>query len=208
MVAGATGLVGREVLAALLADKANRTIHVLGRKAPALQDARIVVHQVDFRQLPKLPQADEVYVALGTTIKAAGSQAAFRSIDFDAVLAVARAAHATGTSRLGVVSAMGADPGSRVFYNRTKGEMEQALSGIGYRSVVIARPALLTGDRARLGQPERPGERIGLQLSRLLKPLIPANYRPIAASRVAASLIAAVRAAPPGQHVLMSGAMQ
>jgi uncharacterized protein YbjT (DUF2867 family) len=103
---------------------------------------------------------------------------------------------------------MGADAGSRVFYNRTKGETEQALAGIGFERLVVARPSLLVGDRGPLGQPQRPGERIGLQLSRVLGPLIPAHYRPIAAQRVAASLIAAVRAGVPGQRVLLSGAMQ
>ena len=208
MVAGATGLVGREVLAALLADRRNRSIHVLGRRAPDLTDARIVVHLVDFRHLPALPPVDEVYVALGTTIKVAGTEAAFRAVDHDAVLAVAQAAHASGAARLGVVSAMGADPDSRVFYNRTKGEVEKALAGIGYHCLVMARPSLLVGDRTRLGQPERAGERIGLQVSRLLRPLIPANYRPIEAARVARSLIAAVRDGAPGQRLLLSGAMQ
>ena len=208
MVAGATGLVGREVLAALLADRHNRTVHVLGRRAPAVQDPRIVLHQVDFARLPVLPAVDEVYIALGTTIKVAGSQAAFSAIDRDAVVAVARAAHAAGARRLGVVSAMGADPASRVFYNRTKGEMEQALATLGYTSLVIARPSLLAGDRARLGQPHRAGERIGLQVSRLLRGLIPANYLPIAAQRVASCLVAAVRDGTPGQRVLLSGAMQ
>ena len=208
LVAGATGLVGREVLAALLADRRNRTLHVLGRKAPAFADPRIVDHRVDFGRLPTLPAVDEVYIALGTTIKVAGSQAAFRAIDHDAVLAVARSAHAAGARSLGVVSAMGADATSRVFYNRTKGEMEQALAAIGYTCLVIARPSLLSGDRARLGQPERIGERIGLQLSRLLRGLLPAHYRPIPAHRVAASLVAAVRQGAPGQRVLLSGAMQ
>lgn len=208
LVAGATGLVGRELLAALSADRHNRAIHLLGRRAPPQDDPRWVAHVVDFARLPALPRVDEVYIALGTTIRVAGSQAAFRAVDHDAVLAVARAAHAAGARALGVVSAMGADAGSRVFYNRTKGETEQALAGIGFERLVVARPSLLVGDRGPLGQPQRPGERIGLQLSRVLGPLIPAHYRPIAAQRVAASLIAAVRAGVPGQRVLLSGAMQ
>lgn len=208
MVVGATGLVGREVLAALLADKRTRTVHTLGRKAPAARDPRLVAHTVDFARLPVLPRVDEVYIALGTTIKTAGSQAAFRAIDLDAVVAVARAARAAGATRLGVVSAMGADAGSGVFYNRTKGEMEQAVGGLGYATLVLARPSLLAGDRAALNQPARAGERVGLWLSRLLAPVIPANYLPIPARRVAASLVAAVRDGPAGQRVLLSGEMQ
>ena len=208
LVAGATGLVGQEVIAALLADRRTHTIHTLGRKAPGLQHPRLVAHTVDLARLPALPAVDEVYIALGTTIKTAGSQEAFRAIDLDAVVAVARAARAAGATRLGVVSAMGADAGSRVFYNRTKGEMEQAVSSLGFDTVVLARPSLLSGDRAVLNQPTRPGETIGLRLSQWIQPLIPANYRPIAASRVAASLVAAVRDGPSGVRVLLSGEMQ
>lgn len=208
LVAGATGLVGREVIAALLADRRTRTVHTLGRKAPGLQHPRLVAHTVDFARLPALPQVDEVYIALGTTIKTAGSQQAFRAIDLDAVVAIARAARAAGATRLGVVSAMGADAGSGVFYNRTKGEMEQAVATLGFETLVLARPSLLSGDRAALDQPTRPGEKIGLRLSQWIRPLIPANYRPIAAGRVAASLVAAVRDGPPGRRVLLSREMQ
>jgi uncharacterized protein YbjT (DUF2867 family) len=208
MVAGATGLVGREVLAALLADRRTGTVHALGRKAPGLQAPQVVAHTVDFARLPVLPRVDEVYIALGTTIKTAGSQQAFRAIDLDAVVAIAAAARAAGAKRLGIVSAMGADARAKVFYNRTKGEMEQAVAALGFDTLVLARPSLLVGDRAALDQPTRPGERAGLWLSRLLKPVIPGNYLPIRASRVAASLVAAVRDGPAGQRILLSGAMQ
>jgi uncharacterized protein YbjT (DUF2867 family) len=121
-------------------------------------DRKLQVHQVDFARLPALPAVDDVYVALGTTIKVAGSRAAFRQVDFDFVVDTARAARAAGATRLAVVSAMGADARSRVFYNRVKGEMEAAIAQLGYESVVIARPSLLLGDRAALGQPARSGE--------------------------------------------------
>ena len=210
MVAGATGLVGREVLAALLADRRTTSILALGRRRLSEQNPRLTSLEVDFAQLPQLPQlphVDEAYIALGTTIKVAGSQQAFRAVDFDAVVAVAKAAKAAGATRLGVVSAMGADTKSRVFYSRVKGEAEQALASIGFTTLVIARPSLLVGDRDRLGQPTRAGERIGFVLSNLLKPLIPANYQAIQASGVARALVAAVREGRPGQRVLLSGEM-
>ena len=89
-----------------------------------------------------------MFITLGTTIKVAGSQAAFRQVDFAFVVNTARAAKAAGATRLAVVSALGADTKSRVFYNRVKGEMEAAVAQLGYQSIVIAQPSMLLGDRA------------------------------------------------------------
>lgn len=211
MVAGATGLVGREVLAALSAAENIRAIHAVGRRAPDSSDVRIRFHPVDFAQLTqlqRLPQVDDVYIALGTTIKVAGSQAAFRAVDHDAVLALASQARMQGAQRLAVVSAMGADSASRIFYNQVKGETEDALRQLGYDTLVIARPSMLDGDRASLSQPARLGERLGLALMRHIQPLIPANYRAIAARDVAHAMVQAMRSAKPGTQVLLSGQMQ
>jgi uncharacterized protein YbjT (DUF2867 family) len=206
IIAGATGMVGKEILAGLLADDTVAVVYALGRKAPALQHPKLEVHVVDFASLPLLPQADEVYLALGTTIKVAGSQEAFRAIDYDANLAVARAAQAAGVKKLGLVSAMGADAKSGVFYNRVKGELENALEKMPFEGMVFARPSLLVGDRAVLGQPERRGEKLGLAISKLIGFLIPGNYRPIAATAVAKALLSQVPQAQ-GKTVLLSGAM-
>lgn len=208
LVAGATGLVGREVLAALLADKHYRAVHSLGRRTLPLTHAKLIQHIVDFAALPELPQIDDVFICLGTTIKAAGSQAAFRAVDYEAYMAVARMGIARGATKLGVISAMGADARSRVFYNRVKGEAEDAIATLGYASVSIVRPSLLVGDRTALAQPERPGERIGLWISQRLKPLVPANYLPVQAADVAAGLVQAVKAGQPGVHRVLSGALQ
>ena len=207
VVAGATGLVGREILLGLLADETVAAVHALGRRPLDLQHPRLTSHVVAFTALPALPALDEAYLALGTTINMAGSQAAFRAIDFDANLAVARAAKAAGARRVGLVSAMGADARSRIFYNRVKGELEEALTALGFDALVIARPSLLAGDRESLGQPARSGEKVALRVGRLLRSLIPANYRAIAAIDVARALLARVPAAQ-GHEVLLSGAMQ
>lgn len=208
VVAGATGLVGRAVLAALLADKHTSAVHSLGRRTLPLTHPKLTQHIVDFAALPELPQIDDFFICLGTTIKVAGSQAAFRAVDYEAVMAVAQAGRARGATKLGVVSAMGADAKSGVFYNRVKGEMEDAITQLGYTSVTMVRPSLLVGDRGPLNQPERPGERIGLMVSKLLKPLIPANYLPVQAEDVAAGLIQAVKAGKPGVQRILSGALQ
>ena len=205
-LAGATGLVGREILQGLVADPSVSAIHVLARRAMDASAPKVTVHVVDFRSLGALPAVDEVYLALGTTIKVAGSQEAFRAVDFEANLAVARAALAAGARRAGLVSAMGASTKSGLFYSRVKGELEEALRAMPFEGVVIARPSMLAGDRARLGQPLRRGEGIALAVTRLLGPLIPKNYRSVAARDVAHALLSRVPAAQ-GSDVVLSGAM-
>jgi uncharacterized protein YbjT (DUF2867 family) len=200
--------VGREILRALLADKTYAAVHCVGRRPLELKHPKLHLHVVDFAALPALPRVDDVFVALGTTIKVAGSQAAFRAVDFDSVVAIASAARSFGATHLGVVSAMGASARSAVFYNRVKGEMEQAVSALGYDSVVIARPSMLAGDRESLDQPIRTGERIGLAVMALFRPVTPANLRAIAAVDVATGLIRAVRSAGPGTRILLSGELQ
>jgi uncharacterized protein YbjT (DUF2867 family) len=190
-----------------LADESVAAVHVLARRPLPQRHPKLHVREVDFSDLHPPPSVDEVYLALGTTIKVAGSQAAFRAVDYDANLAVARAARAEGATRLGLVSAMGADAGSAIFYNRVKGELEQALDHLGYEGLVVARPSFLAGDREALGQPVRAGEKIALRVSRTLRPLIPANYRSIAAEDVAAALLKQVPVAR-GTQVLLSGQMQ
>jgi uncharacterized protein YbjT (DUF2867 family) len=206
-LAGATGLVGRSILEGLLADTSVQSVHVLARRKPRVAHARLTWHIVDFAALSPLPPVDEVYLALGTTIKVAGSQAAFRAVDFDANLEVARAAVAAGARRSGLVSAMGANAKSRVFYNRVKGELEDALVQLPFEGLVIARPSLLIGDRAALGQPGRPLENVSNLLSKMLGPLIPADYRPIAAAHVARTLLAQTPSAE-GRVLVLSGEMQ
>ena len=198
---------GREILQGLLADDTVAAVHVLARRPPDFRHAKLTAHVVDFASLGALPPLDEAYLALGTTIKVAGSQSAFRAVDFDANLAVACAAQVAGASRLGLVSAMGAEPHSSIFYNRVKGELEQALSGLGFAGLVIARPSMLAGDRTALGQPERGGEQLALKVSRWFKPLIPSDFRSIAARDVAGALLREVPVAV-GKKVLLSGEMQ
>ena len=200
-------MVGKEILEGLLADQTVAAVHGLGRRAPAIQHPKLTAHVVDLAALPSLPRADEVYLAVGTTIKIAGSQAAFRAVDYDANLAVATAALAAGVRRAGLVSAMGANSSSRIFYSRVKGELEDALSRMPFEGVVIARPSMLVGNREVLGQPTRRGEVLAEALGNVAGFLIPANYKPIKASAVAKALLSAVPSAK-GKTVLLSGSMR
>lgn len=215
LIAGASGLVGKELLSLLLASPACREVHSLVRKPSSLKHPKLQSHAVDFARLGMasahalvLPQIDEVYICLGTTIKVAGSKEAFRAIDFDAVLAVARTGIAQGATKLGVISAMGASSTSGVFYSRVKGEMEEAVAKLGYISVSIARPSFLAGDREALQQTVRAGEKMALRVSQLFKPLIPANYRSVQACDVAAGLLRQVQLGQAGATVLLSGQLQ
>jgi uncharacterized protein YbjT (DUF2867 family) len=212
LLAGATGLVGRALLARLLsADRPQRVVVVARKPLPAAvaRDPRLTVLVGDKAAVVGEAGAiDRVYIALGTTIKVAGSQAAFRAVDLDLVVAIARAARQAGARGLAVVSALGADRSSRVFYNRVKAEMEESVTALGYESVVLARPSLLLGDRASLGQPTRAGEVWAARLLGPLLPLVPAGVRPIAAPVVAAAMVAALDQAKPGTRVLSSADLQ
>ncbi|ACS85055.1 NAD-dependent epimerase/dehydratase family protein [Musicola paradisiaca] len=190
LIAGATGLVGSQILQALLADSSVTEIHVLSRRDIAMNLPRVTTHIVDFAQLPAtLPAVDEVFLALGTTLRAAGNRAAFRAVDFSANLAVAKAAVAAGATRVAMVSAVGASTQSSAFYSRTKGELEDALSALNLTALVIARPSLLVGNRHDLNQPFRFWERVALTIARPLAAVLPRNYRPVRAKDVALSLV-------------------
>jgi uncharacterized protein YbjT (DUF2867 family) len=212
LLVGGTGLVGRALLSLLLASDRYRKVHLFVRRAASNlpPSAKLKVQKVDFAQLPNsaIPAADDVFIALGTTIKVAGSERAFRQVDFDYVVNIARGALAVGAKRLAVVSAMGADPRSRVFYNCVKGEMEAAVAQLGYETVVIAQPSLLLGDRAALGQPARRAEDLATRFLGPVSWIVPRGLRPISARSVAAAMFAEVLAATPGVCRLKSGAMQ
>lgn len=207
LMAGATGLVGSALLSLLLESSRYAEVHALVRRPLGHTHPKLHGHQVDFNQLDKyasFPQVTDVFCCLGTTIKTAGSQAAFRAVDFDYVVNTARRALAGGASRFLVVSAMGASANSRVFYSRVKGEMEEAVSALGFESVVIVRPSFLAGERTE----SRPGERIALALLKPLAPLVPKKYRAIDAAAVARALFHHALYAEPGTRIVESDALQ
>ncbi|AXF06352.1 epimerase (plasmid) [Paraburkholderia hospita] len=207
VVAGATGLVGAKILQQLLEDPSVTEVHALCRRELEVRSPKLMVHLVDFRSVPPLPPVDEAYLALGTTISHSGSRSAFRAVDFEANLAVAKASLAAGARRFGVVSAISANARSIVFYNRVKGELEDALAALGPETLVVVRPSFLLGDRKALKQPARYGEKIGIWLSQLLRPLLPADFRPVEAHRVARALVLAVPAIE-GKAIVPSGCIE
>lgn len=209
-IAGASGLVGGALAHRLAADPATVALHLLlRRQAPALVSLpHVQVIAWPGGAVPRLPPIDTAICALGTTIKSAGSQAAFRAVDFEAVLDFARAARTAEATCFAVISALGADAGSPVFYNRVKGEMEQALRALGFPTLVIARPSLLLGDRVSLGQAPRLGETLAQNLAPWLTWMTPRRLRPIKADDLAGGLLAALVAAPAGVRVIESDELQ
>jgi uncharacterized protein YbjT (DUF2867 family) len=165
------------------------------RQPPAKQHEKLRAETVDFDRLEDRPvDADDVYCCLGTTIRVAGSQEAFRRVDFDYPVALARAAARGGAKRLLVVSALGANRHSGVFYNRVKGEMEEAVRAAGVAKTYFFRPSLLSGPRTE----PRLGERIGLAVGMLFGPLL-GRYRPIHADLVAAAMLRVAQEDLPAQ---------
>jgi uncharacterized protein YbjT (DUF2867 family) len=213
VVAGATGLVGRALVGELIADDGCAEAVLLLRRP----DATLPVHPklrpliVDFEALAtttKLAPATEAYCCLGTTIKVAGSKEAFRKVDLTYVVAFAQAAREAGARRFGVVSALGAARASSVFYNRVKGEMEAVIARMGFESVVIVRPSLLSGNRAALAQPARFGERLALGVLTPLAGLLPKRVRPIDVRVVARGLHRALVQAGREVRIIESAELQ
>lgn len=198
---GATGLVGRLVLARLLGSPQVASVVAPTRRPLGITHPRLHNPVVDFETLPENADwwsVDAVICTLGSTIADAGSQAAFRRVDHDYPLQVARLARLHGARVYALNSAMGANARSSIFYNRVKGELEDALAALDYPSLVLVRPGLIDGERER----PRAGEDRALAVSRLLRPLLPRKWRPSRALRIADVLVDAVLHPLPGRHVV------
>jgi uncharacterized protein YbjT (DUF2867 family) len=191
LIAGASGLVGQELLQQLLAAPEYDRVIALGRRPLDVTHPKLVSVTVDFAALAATATdlaCDDAFCCLGTTIRDAGSREAFRAVDHAAVLAFAWAAQRAGAARFFVVSALGADPASRVFYNRVKGETDAALEILGFSTLAIFRPSLLLGRRQR----PRVGERIMAAVLWVVEPLMFGRlrkYRAIEAVVVARAML-------------------
>ena len=199
LIVGATGLVGGACLRLLLAaDRYTRVRVLLRRPFPELPASpRLEVQVVEFDRPETYAGflgADHLYCTLGTTIKTARTRQAFRRVDFEIPLAVAEGAREQGASHFLLVSAIGANPHSRTFYSRVKGELEEALLALHYPSVTILRPSLLLGKRTE--------RRLGEELGALATPLIPLRWKPVPALVVAEALVAAAGENRQGVHII------
>ena len=203
-IAGASGLVGGELLKKLLADDAFGRIISVGRRQLALQHLKLTQATVDFADpatFASLPAPDAAFSCLGTTIKKAGSKEAFRAVDHDAVLTLAKAAKSQGARAFLHVTSAGADSRSRMFYAAVKGQIEEALIAVGFESLVTLRPSILDGDRGD----SRPLEKFGISVGRALGPLLGSKYRPTPATAVAAAMVDAWKSGKRGVQILEAG---
>jgi uncharacterized protein YbjT (DUF2867 family) len=197
LIAGATGLIGGELLALLPLD----AVHLVARRAVETQASQSVGAPETWPAAIAAAKPEIVISTLGTTIRAAGSQAAFRAVDFDLIHSIAQAARRAGTRQFILVSSVGAAAKASNFYLKTKGETEAAIRALGFDRVDIMRPGLLRGHRQ--GQ-ARTVERLMLAaspLTDLLTPFVLDQYRSIPAESVAKAIAALTRQGGSGTHI-------
>ena len=202
LLVGSTGLVGSHVLQLALADsRVSAVVAPTRRELPA--HPKLLAPLVDFQHLPEDAdwwQADAVICTLGTTMHNAGSEAAFRRVDYDYPLAVARLARRHGTPTYVLNSAIGADVASRFFYNRVKGELERDLTAVGFTSLTHVRPGVISGPRQEL----RAGELALRSVLALSGPMLPRRWRLSRVDHIARALVAAALQPQPGVHIITS----
>ena len=201
LLVGATGATGRALLGQLLADDAFDEMHIFVRRAPAIEHAKLRVHTIDFNRPDDWRESvrgDVLFSCLGTTLKAAGSQAAQRQIDVEYQLAFARAASAHGVPRYVLVSAAGANAHARSFYPRIKGELERAVLALAFAHCVILRPGVLARPDS-----DRLGERLALRILGLLNACgLLRRYRPLPVERLAQAMISAAKSGRVGSEIV------
>ena len=206
LLLGATGAVGTQVLTLALADQRIAQITAPTRRPLAIKSKSLNNPVVDFQQdlsAADWLEADGVVCALGSTIREAGSQAAFAFVDRDLPIRFATWAKQRGALSFALNSSLGASARGN-FYLRTKAEAEAAIAGLGYVSYTVVRPSLIDADRPKV----RPGEVLGNAIGKIFRPLIPARYRPVSAMLIAKALLEAAVQGKAGHHVIESEALR
>lgn len=202
-ILGASGLVGRYCLEALLSSREFEKVTALNRRGlPDLKHPKLTQRVANLWELAPsdFDGFTDLFCALGTTIAKAGSQQEFRRVDHDLPLNIAKAAVSSGVQRFVLVSSIGADPASKNFYLRTKGELEQDLSVLGFQGLYIFRPSLLLGRR----QEVRPLEIVAIRFAPALNLVLWGalkRYRPVAARNVGRAMVAAAETTVPGTFI-------
>jgi uncharacterized protein YbjT (DUF2867 family) len=187
LVAGSTGLIGSQLLQLLLTDTYYDVVKAISRKPLEISHPRLENIVLDFDRLTEYRdklKADDVFCCLGTTIKKVKTKEKFRKVDFDYPVELAKLTRTNGTEQYLLVSALGADKNSKIFYNQVKGDVEEAIGKIGFTTFHIFRPSLLMGDRSE----SRSGEEAGKVFFKYLGFLVPRKYKGIDSVKVARAM--------------------
>jgi uncharacterized protein YbjT (DUF2867 family) len=207
LLAGSTGLIGGQVLELLLNDDRYSPVIAISRKSLSITHPKLINIVCELKDLPSLQdqlKADDVFCCLGTTIKKAKSKENFRAVDFDAPLALAKISKEQGARKYLLISSLGANKSSGIFYNGVKGEVEEAIEQVSFESFHILRPSLLLG----LRQEERTGEDAAKFIYKVFGFLVPKKYRAIESLRVAKAMIALAREDQKGAFIHESDELQ
>lgn len=208
LLVGASGLIGGHLLEKLLHSPYYDKVIVLARRTTPNMSNKLTEIIIDFDNLVATQiVADDVFCCLGTTIKKAGSKEAFKKVDRDYPLRIAKMAKDNGAKKFLIVTALGADPSSTIFYNRVKGEVEQGLKALDFEALHIFRPSLLLGERIE----NRPGERMGAIFSSILNPLMIGSlrkFRAIDSHKVASAMLANAKESKKGVFLYKSDELQ
>lgn len=207
VLAGTTGLIGSQVLTLLLNDTYYSKVIALSRKPLTITHPKLDNLIVNFDSLTSVSdrlRGDDVFCCLGTTMKVAGSKEAFREVDFEYPLSVATITKSQGATQFLLITALGADANSAVFYNRVKGEVETAIAKVGFSSFHIFQPSMLLGPRTE----SRAGESIGKMVMKALDFVIPKKYKAIESEKVARAMLVLAKKNTSGKFIHMSGELQ
>ena len=199
LVAGATGAIGREIVRGLCEDENYDKIIVWARRELNFSHEKLETQIIDFDEIKDMPprEIDEIFCALGTTMKQAGSRGQFYKVDVSYPVNIAKWGIASGARRFALISAYGADERSRFFYLRAKGKAEKKIAALGFKSLQIARLPAIKSEREQV----RMGELFMVWLFGLLPKFILTNYRPMSAKDIAAAIIAAAQTDAKGVQI-------
>lgn len=208
LIAGATGLVGGNLLKSLLESSEYKNVISIGRRELPLKNQKLEHHVVNFENLEEIKfKVDAVFCCLGTTIKKAGSKDAFKKVDFEYPQKLAKHASENGATSFHLISSMGANSDSSFFYNKVKGDVENEISNLSFEQIHIYRPSMLIGKRAE----NRVIERVSLSILKVLSFLFIGplkNYKAIDASKVADCMFQSSLSNEIGLVIHYSGQMQ
>ena len=207
LIVGTTGLIGGQLLELLLAENQYAKVIAVSRKPLALIHPKLENLIVDFNRLSEYSdnlKADDVFCCLGTTMKLAGSEAAFRKVDFEYPLEIAKITRASGASQFLLITALGANKKSSIFYNKVKGEIELAIGEVVFKTYHIFRPSFLLGDRIE----KRIGEQSTNIFFNIFGFLVPKKFKAIDSAKVARAMLAKAKEGKQGAFIHESDALQ